>query len=88
MFNIAIRIILIGFIADTFQTDRLCSDRFHTDTFHTDMFCLGTNICIGTEHCSAKRMKENIGQVFFALSIFGVSALCKLTIRLACTSEY
>ena len=42
MFNIAIPIIPIGFIADTFQTDRLCSDRFHTDTFHTDMFCLGT----------------------------------------------
>jgi hypothetical protein len=42
MFNIAIHIIPIGFIADTFQTDRLCSDRFHTDTFHTDMFCLGT----------------------------------------------
>jgi hypothetical protein len=42
MFNIAIPIVPIGFIADTFQTDRLCSDRFHTDTFHTDMFCLGT----------------------------------------------
>ena len=42
MFNIAIPIIPICFIADTFQTDRLCSDRFHTDTFHTDMFCLGT----------------------------------------------
>jgi hypothetical protein len=37
MFNIAIPIIPIFFIADTFQTDRLCSDRFHTD-----MFCLGT----------------------------------------------
>jgi hypothetical protein len=39
MFDIAIPIIPICFIADTFQTDRLCSDRFHTDTFHTDMFC-------------------------------------------------
>ncbi len=43
MFNIAIPIIPIGFIADTFQTDRLCSDRFQTDMFHTNMFCLGTN---------------------------------------------
>ena len=42
MFNIAIPMIPIGFIADTFQTDRLCSHRFHTDTFHTDMFCLCT----------------------------------------------
>jgi hypothetical protein len=41
-FNIAIPIIPIGFIADSFQTDRLCSDRFQTDTFHSDMFCLGT----------------------------------------------
>ena len=42
MFNIAIPIIPIGFIADTFYIDRFCSDRFHTDTFHSDMFCLGT----------------------------------------------
>jgi hypothetical protein len=42
MFNIAIPIIPIGFIADTFYIDRFCSDMFHTDTFHTDMFCLGT----------------------------------------------
>ncbi len=42
MFNIAIPIIPIGFIADTFYNDRFCSDRFHTDTFHTDMFCLCT----------------------------------------------
>ena len=42
MFNIAIPIIPIGFIADTFYIDRFCSDRFHTDTFHTDMFCLCT----------------------------------------------
>jgi hypothetical protein len=47
MFNIAIPIIPIGFIADTFKTDRLCSDRFHTDTFHTDMFCLGTYVNAG-----------------------------------------
>ncbi len=37
MFNIAIPIIPIGFIADTFYIDRFCSDRFHTD-----MFCLRT----------------------------------------------
>ncbi len=42
MFNIAIPIIPIGFIADTFYIDRFCSDRFHTDTFRTDMFCLCT----------------------------------------------
>jgi hypothetical protein len=42
MFNIAIPIIPIGFIADNFYIDRFCSDRFHTDTFHTDMFCLCT----------------------------------------------
>jgi hypothetical protein len=42
MFNIAIPIIPIGFIAETFYIDRFCSDRFHTDTFHTDMFCLCT----------------------------------------------
>jgi hypothetical protein len=50
MFNIAIPIIPIGFIADTFHTDRLCSDRFHTDTFHTDMFCLGTTVEGGEEY--------------------------------------
>jgi hypothetical protein len=42
MFNIAIPIIPIGFIADTFYIYRFCSDRFHTDRFHTDMFCLCT----------------------------------------------
>ncbi len=42
MFNMAIPIIPIGFIADTYYIDRFCSDRFHTDMFHTDMFCLCT----------------------------------------------
>jgi hypothetical protein len=42
MFNIAIPLIPIGFIADTFYIDMFCSDRFHTVTFHTDMFCLCT----------------------------------------------
>jgi hypothetical protein len=59
-FNIAIPIIPIGFIADTFQTDRLCSDRFHTGTFHSDMFCLGTGSTYNNHNYADSPSKKKI----------------------------
>ncbi len=43
MFNIAILIIPIGFIADTFYIDKFCSDRFRT-RYVADRYVLSVHL--------------------------------------------